>query len=164
MQTGIPVDIWAGCGRGPAACPGGLPDAAAARAGGLVVRHGRRGVGARSGALDRFGESWPEMRRKPGTATGFRALFAGNPVTVPGFAPRDTLYALFAAFRRVPITHATVTLKPFRSDSHRISGAVCRKSGDCTRVCPPGYALRVVRCLSPGAHNACYGNSETLPI
>src|ERR1019366_5474049 len=31
------------------------------------------------------------MRRKPGTVTGFRALFAGNPVTVPGFAPRDML-------------------------------------------------------------------------
>ena len=36
-------------GLGVAACPGGLPDAAAARASGLVVRHGRRGVGAWGG-------------------------------------------------------------------------------------------------------------------
>jgi hypothetical protein len=46
-------------------------------------------------ALDRFGENWPEMRCKPGTAigtaTGFRAPFAGNLVTVPEFATRDTL-------------------------------------------------------------------------
>src|ERR1035441_5902763 len=106
MQTGIPVDIRAGCGRGPAACPGGLPDAAAARAGGLVVHHGRRGVGAWSGALDRFGENWPEMRRKPGTAIG----------TATGFR------------------------------------AVCRKSGDCTRVCDAGYASRVRRVLKTVKH------------
>jgi hypothetical protein len=54
MQTRVPVDIRAGCGRGPAACSGGLPDAAAARAGGLVVRHGRRGVGAWSGGERRI--------------------------------------------------------------------------------------------------------------
>ena len=39
------------------------------------------------------------MRRKPGTATGFRALFAGNPVTVPGLAPR-----IRSRVRRAPKT------------------------------------------------------------
>ena len=29
-----------------------------------------------------------EMRRKPGTDLNFRAQFAGNSVSVPGFAPR----------------------------------------------------------------------------
>src|ERR1035441_1753230 len=45
----------------------------------------------------------PARRRKPGTVTGFRALFAGNPVTVPGFAPRDTPPV------RVPQTASTRT-------------------------------------------------------
>ena len=45
--------------------------------------------GTRSNRAYRF---WGKLvRRKPGTATGFRALFAGNPVTVPGFAQRDAL-------------------------------------------------------------------------
>jgi hypothetical protein len=41
----------------------------------------------------------PRKPGKPGTVTGFRALFAGNPVTVPGFAPRE-----YAPVRRVPKT------------------------------------------------------------
>jgi hypothetical protein len=32
-----------------------------------------------------------EMRRKPGTDTKFPARFAGNWLSVPGFAPRETL-------------------------------------------------------------------------
>jgi hypothetical protein len=31
------------------------------------------------------------MRRKPGTDTKFPAQFAGNWLSVPGFAPRETL-------------------------------------------------------------------------
>src|ERR1019366_7227254 len=41
-------------------------------------------------------------RRPIPTATGFRALFAGNPVTVPGFAPR-----IRSRVRRVPKTLST---------------------------------------------------------
>ena len=31
------------------------------------------------------------MRRKPGADLNFRAQFAGNSVSVPGFAPQDML-------------------------------------------------------------------------
>ena len=56
--------------------------------------------------LNRFGETWPEMRRKPGGKPGqypqfpiSGALFAGNPVTVPGFAR-----GIRSRVRRVPKT------------------------------------------------------------
>src|ERR1017187_5347237 len=38
-----------------------------------------------------FGKAGRQMRRKPGTDTKFPAQFAGNWLSVPGFALRETL-------------------------------------------------------------------------
>ena len=48
------------------------------------------------GVLSRLGRR-TEMRRKPGTDLNFRAQFAGNSVSVPGFAPRRLSTFPFAA-------------------------------------------------------------------
>ena len=69
--------------------------------------------GSQSWVLNRFGESWPEMRRKPGTDTKFPAPFAGNWLSVPGFAQR-----ICSRARRVPkpVKHpATAVRRPPRS-------------------------------------------------
>src|ERR1035437_3333489 len=43
------------------------------------------------------------MRRKPGTDTKFPAQFAGNWLSVPGFAPRDMLLVPPKAVRHAPL-------------------------------------------------------------
>jgi hypothetical protein len=48
-------------------------------------------AGLREGEAAGRGQLAAEMRRKPGTDTEFPAQFAGNWLSVPGFAPRDML-------------------------------------------------------------------------
>ena len=65
----------------------------------VTLAYHRPDTACTRGVLNRFGESWPEMRRKPGTDTKFPAQFAGNWLSAPGFAPRDML-----PVRRAPKT------------------------------------------------------------
>ena len=60
------------------------------------------------------------MRRKPGTDTKFPAQFAGNWLSVPGFAPRDRKHAPatkspFEGHSAAEIRHGDISLMWFAS-------------------------------------------------
>jgi hypothetical protein len=74
--------------------------------------HGDCPTPTRPRVLNRFGGRWAEMRRKPGTDTKFPAQFAGNWLSVPGFAPRDML-----PVRRAPKTVKHHAAHPFTAQA-----------------------------------------------